>query len=69
LFAGLFAGEVSAQAVELMSGQYLQLVWMPVGAAIVLLLLAKMITRMGAADSAAVPAEPAAVVAGPSSAS
>ncbi|MCX6926160.1 MAG: peptide MFS transporter [Verrucomicrobia bacterium] len=59
LFAGLFAGEVSAQAVELMSGQYLKLVWMPVGAGIVLLLLARPIARMGSEASGAIGADKA----------
>ena len=60
LLAGLFAGRVTGQAVEQMSGQYLQLVWMPVGAGIVLLLLARPITRMGSESAPAARAEPAA---------
>ena len=47
LIAGLLAGEVTGQAVEQMSGQYLRLVWMPMGAGMALLLLAGIITRMG----------------------
>lgn len=47
LIAGLLAGEVNGQAIQQMSGQYLRLVWMPVGAGIVLLLLARTITKMG----------------------
>ena len=53
LIAGLFAGEVTGQAVAQMSSRFLQLVWMPVGAGVVLLLLAKPITRMGAEGSGA----------------
>ena len=49
LIAGLFAGEVTGQAVEQMSGRFLQLVWMPVGAGVVLLLLARPIAKMSTA--------------------
>ena len=51
LIAGLLAGEVSGQAVEQMSGQFLQIVWMPVGAGIALLLLAKPIMKMSGQGS------------------
>lgn len=47
LIAGLLAGEVSGQAIEQMSGQYLRLVWMPLGVGLLLLILAKAITKMG----------------------
>jgi len=66
LIAGLFAGEVTGQAVGQMSSHYLQLVWMPVGAGIVLLLLARPISRMSSADSVSAGGEPPAIVAGPS---
>lgn len=65
LFAGLFAGRVTAQAVGQMSGEYLQLVWMPVAAGIVLLLLARPITRMGSEPSVGTRVEPPGVPADP----
>jgi POT family proton-dependent oligopeptide transporter len=51
LIAGLLAGQVTGSSVAQMPGQYLRLVFVPVGAGIALLLLAKPITKLSASGS------------------
>jgi POT family proton-dependent oligopeptide transporter len=58
LIAGLLAGEMAGNDVGQMAGQFLRLVWMPVGAGILLLLLARPIQKMIAQGSDRAGAEP-----------
>jgi POT family proton-dependent oligopeptide transporter len=45
LIAGLLAGRFDSEAVERMPAQYLGMAWLPLGAGILLLLLARPISR------------------------
>ena len=58
LIAGLLAGEMTGHSVEQMPGQFLRLVWMPVGVGVLLLLLAGPIKKMIAQGSDRAEAEP-----------
>jgi POT family proton-dependent oligopeptide transporter len=56
LFAGLIGGHIGSSDVADMPGQFLQMVWIGVGAGFVMLLLAKPLRGwMGLADEHAVP--------------